>query len=96
MTEDNGRSVDKMAPFNWLVYLLQTRVRGKPFTYADVPLTSREFRQRHGLNKGVGEFLRYAAYSPASVIERLLMPVAETAQIWRKTYGVSTFVARKL
>lgn len=96
VTEDNGRSVYKMAPFNWLVFLIQTRVRGKPFTYADVPLTSREFRQRHGLKKGLGEFLRYAAYSPPSVIERLLMPVVETAQIWRKTYGVSTYVARKL
>ena len=96
VTEDNGRSVDKMAPFNWLVYLVQTRVHGKPFTYADVPLTSREFRQRHGLKKGLEEFLRYASYSPASVIERLMMPVVETTQIWRKTYGVSTYVGRKL
>jgi SAM-dependent methyltransferase len=96
VTEDNGRSVDKMAPFNWLVFLMRTRVRGEPFTYADLPLTSREFRQRYRLKKGLGEFLRYAAYSPASVIERLLMPVVETAQILRKTYGVSTYVARKL
>lgn len=94
--EDNGRSVYKMAPFNWLVFLVQTRLLGKPFTYADVPLTSREFRQSHGLKKGIGEFFRYAAYSPASVIERLVMPVVETVQIWRKTYGVSTYVARKL
>ena len=96
VTEDNGRSVYKMAPVNWLVFLWHTRLRGKPFTYSDVPLTSREFRRLHGLKKGIGEFVRYSAYSPASVIERLLMPAVEAVQIMRKTYGVSTYVARKL
>jgi len=94
--EDNGRSIYKMAPANWLTYLVQTRLRGKPFTCKDVPLSSRDFRRAHGLSKGVGASLKYAAYSPSSVMERLLMPAVETAQSLRKNYGISTYVARKV
>ncbi len=93
--EDNGRSVYKMAPAHWLTFLVRTRLLGKPFPYKDVPLSSREFRRAHGLRKGIGADLKYAAYSPASVVERLLMPAVETMQILRKTYGISTYVARK-
>jgi len=30
------------------------------------------------------------------VLDRMLWPLVETAQILRETYGVSTFVGRKL
>ena len=94
-SEVNGRSIYKMAPAYWLSYLIQTRLRAKPFTFADAPLSSREFRRVHGLSKGVGTSLKYLGYSPVSVVERILFPVVETVQILRKTYGVSTYVARK-
>lgn len=94
-SEDNSRSIYKMAPAHWLSYLIQTRLRGKPFTFADAPLSSREFRRVHGLSKGVGTSLKYLAYSPVSVVERILFPAVEAMQILRKTYGVSTYVARK-
>jgi len=94
--EHNGRSVYKLAPEHWLAFLIQTRLRGKPFTYGDVALSSRQFRRVHGLKKGFSTSLRYAAYSPVSVIERLLLPVVETTQILRKTYGISAYVAQKL
>jgi SAM-dependent methyltransferase len=94
--EDNGRSVYKLAPEHWLAYLLQTRLRKKPFTYADVPLSSRQFRRAHRLDKGIATSLRYLAYSPVSVIERLLLPAVEAIQVQRKTYGISTYVAQKL
>jgi SAM-dependent methyltransferase len=94
--EDNGRTVYKMAPEHWLAFFVQTRLRGKPFTYADVALSSRQFRRVHGLKKGLSASLRYVIYSPVSVIERALLPVVETTQILRKTYGISAYVARKL
>jgi len=96
VTEDNGRSVYKLAPDHWLAYLLHTRVQGEPFKYADVPLSSRQFRRVHGLKKGFAAALRYAVYSPVSVVERLLLPAVEATQILRRTYGISTYVARKL
>jgi len=35
-------------------------------------------------------------YSPASVIDRMLWPAIEAAQILAKKYGISTYAARKL
>src|SRR5712692_5032899 len=93
--EDNGRKIYKLAPVNWLAFLVHTRLMGKTFTYKDVPLTSREFRQVHKLPRGIVAALRYAAYSPASVIDRMLWPAIEAAQILRGTYGITTYVARK-
>ncbi len=94
--EDNGRGIYKLAPHNWLAYMIRTRLRGKAYRYEDVPLTSKEFRQVRNLRPGLGTALKYAAYAPAAVLDRMLWPAIETAQILRKTYGVSTFVARKL
>jgi 2-polyprenyl-3-methyl-5-hydroxy-6-metoxy-1,4-benzoquinol methylase len=93
--EDNGRNVHKMAPTNWLSYLMQTKLKGKPFTCKDAPLGSREFRKLHNLPRGISASLKYAAYSPASVINRILLPAIEAGQILRRTYGISTYVARK-
>ncbi len=93
--EDNGRNVYKMAPVNWLSYFIETRLRRRKFLFRDVPFTREEFLRRHGLRPGIVSSLRYAAYSPASVLDRALWPLIETVQILRKTYGISTFVARK-
>lgn len=96
LEESNKGNIHKLAPTNWLAHGIQTRLRGKEFTYADSPLSSREFRHKHGLNRGIATALRYAAYSPSSVMGRLLLPVIETVQILRKNYGVSTYVGQKL
>ena len=94
VSENNGRDIYKMAPVNWLTYLLR-RLSGKTYTYANVPLTSKEFRRLHNLQPGIATSLKYAAYSPSSVIDRMLWPAIESAQVWANRYGISTFVARK-
>jgi 2-polyprenyl-3-methyl-5-hydroxy-6-metoxy-1,4-benzoquinol methylase len=93
--EDNGRSIYKLAPNNWLAFMMRTKLLGKKYSYEDVPMTSKEFRRVNHLRGGVATALKYAAYSPASVIDRMLWPAIETAQMLRKTYGVSTFVGRR-
>lgn len=93
--EDNGRSIYKLAPNNWLAFMMRTKLLGKKYSYEDVPMTSKEFRRENHLRGGVVTALKYAAYSPASVIDRMLWPAIETAQMLRKTYGVSTFVGRR-
>ena len=93
--EDNGRNIYKLAPVNWLSFMLLTRLKKQKFSFEDIPLTHREFRARHNLPRGLRSSLKYAAYSPASVLDRMLWPAIETAQILRKTYGISTYVARK-
>ncbi len=93
--EDNGRGIYKLAPNNWLGYMAWWRLRGREYRYQDVPLTSKEFRRVRKLPAGLLTSLKYAAYSPVSVVDRMLWPVIETAQILVKRYGVSTYVARK-
>ena len=94
--EDNGRKIYKLAPYNWLGIMVRTHMMGKKYEFGDAPLTSKEFRNVRNLRPGLVTALRYAAYSPAMVVDRMLWPAIETAQILRKTYGVSTYVGRKL
>ncbi len=94
--EDNRGNVYKSTPYGLLSYLIRTRLQRQPYTYKDRPLTSKEFRQLHQLPRGAAADLKYLAYSPLSVFERLFFPVIEAIQIRRKTYGSSTFVARKV
>jgi SAM-dependent methyltransferase len=93
--EDHGDSIYKMAPRNWLPYILQTKLRGKPFTYRDQPISSREFRKTRGLQRGFRAAMQYLAYSPAATFDRMLTPLVEAAQVLRKTYCISTYAARK-
>jgi SAM-dependent methyltransferase len=93
--EDNGGSIYKMSPRNWLPYIVQTKLRGKPFRYNDLPISSREFRRIRGLQRGFRAAMQYAAYSPAATLDRMLTPFVEAAQVLRKTYCISAYVARK-
>ncbi len=94
--EVNGRRIYKLAPYNWLGFMVRTRLLGKKYEFRDAPMTSKEFRGVRNLRPGLVTALKYAAYSPTMVLDRMLWPLIETAQIWRKTYGISTFVGRKL
>jgi SAM-dependent methyltransferase len=94
--EVNGRKIFKLAPYNWLGFMVRTRLLGKKYEFRDAPMTSKEFRSVHNLPSGFVTAMKYAAYSPTMVVDRILWPLIETAQILRKTYGVSTFAGRKL
>ena len=94
--EVNGRKIYKLAPYNWLGFMVRTRLLGKKYEYRDTPMTSKEFRNVRNLRPGLVTALKYGAYSPAMVLDRMLWPLIETAQILRRTYGVSTFVGRRL
>jgi len=93
--EDNNRNVYKVAPANWLQFMLQTKVVGRKFEWKDVPVSSKQYREVHQLRRGMRAALKYAAYSPLSVIDRMLWPFIEWAQIQRGSYGNTTYVARK-
>lgn len=94
--EVNGRKIFKLAPYNWLGFMVRTRLLGKKYEFRDAPMTSKEFRSVRNLPSGFVTAMKYAAYSPTMVVDRILWPLIETGQIVRKTYGVSTFVGRKL
>jgi len=94
--EVNGRKIYKLAPYNWLGFMVRTQLLGRKYEFCDAPLTSKEFRSVHNLRPGFVTALKYAAYSPTMVVDRMFWPLIESVQILRKTYGISTFVGRKL
>jgi SAM-dependent methyltransferase len=89
-----------MSPVNWLQFFVKSRIKGKNFAYRDLPSGRAEFLKLHNLKAGALSTLRFVVHEPATALwnglSRTLLPVVEAIQILRKTYGISTFVARKL
>lgn len=90
------KNIFSMPPANWLIFLIKTRVKKETFSYRDVPLTRPEFLKRNQLQPGLLSTLRFAMDSPFKAMDRALWPFIEIMQILRKSYGVTTYIARKL
>ncbi len=88
-----------MPPANWLHYFVKTKVRGESFSYRDVPPTRADFLKRHGVKAGPVSTMKFIMYEPVTALlnglNQTLLPVVETVQMLRKSYGISTFVGRK-
>jgi len=81
---------------NWLHYYVKTRLRRQPFTYADIPMARPEFFKHYNLKPGILATVKYAVAQPLTALDRALLPVLTWIQILRKTYGISTYVAKRL
>jgi SAM-dependent methyltransferase len=93
--EDNGGHIFTMDPENWLLFVLRNRVLGKKLSWKDLPPGRPEFTERQGLRPGLTSSLRYGLKYPIRVVERPFWPLLRLAQVLRRTYPISTFVARK-
>jgi len=81
---------------NWLHYYVRTKLLRQPFNYADIPMARPEFFKRHDLRPGLLSTLKYVIARPLTALDRALLPVLTGIQILRKTYGSSTYVAKRL
>jgi SAM-dependent methyltransferase len=91
-----GRDIFVQPSYNWLPYYVQTKVRRRPFTYADIPMARPEFFERRNFKPGILSTLKYAIAQPLTALDRALLPALTCIQILRKTYASSTYVARRL
>ena len=91
-----GRDVFVLPSYNWLHYYVKTKLRRQPFTHADIPMARPEFFKRYNLKPGILSTLKYAVAQPLTGLDRALLPALTWIQILRKTYGISTYVARRL
>jgi SAM-dependent methyltransferase len=89
-------NIYRLPPANWLSYWIKTRVRKRKFMFEDLPFTRSEYIARNQLKPGLLSTLKFALHSPVKAIDSALLPVIEMAQTFRKTYGITTYVARKL
>jgi len=90
-----GKDIFVQPSYNWLHYYIQTKLRRRPFTYADIPMARPEFLKRHNLHPGLRSTLRFAAAQPLTALDRALLPLLTGLQILRKTYAHCTYVAKK-
>jgi len=81
---------------NWLHYYVRTKLHRQPFNYADIPMARPEFFKRYNLKPGILATLKYAVAQPLTALDRTLLPLLTWIQILRKTYGSSTYVAKRL
>jgi SAM-dependent methyltransferase len=92
----SDNSIFEMRPVGWLRYFARRAFGRPPIRFEDAAETRIEYFRRMSLRGGVKDSLRFAIANPITSLDRLLLPVYERWQIWRQTYGIVTFVARKL
>ena len=91
-----GKDIFAQPAYNWLHYYIRTKLRRQSFAYAELPMARPEFFKRYKLKPGIVSTLKYAVAQPWTALDRSLLPVLTWVQILRRTYGNSTYVARKL
>lgn len=84
----------QMRPVHWLRHHLRRLIGLPPMNWADLPPEHNAWGQERGLS-GPQLWLRYALAHPLAALDRLTMPLYERVQMARKTYGITTYVARK-
>jgi 2-polyprenyl-3-methyl-5-hydroxy-6-metoxy-1,4-benzoquinol methylase len=91
-----GNDVYETNSVNWLRFLIKTRIKRQQFYFRDRHLTREEYCLMNNRRRGLPTTLRYAISTPVALVEQLLMPLITRFQIWQKTFGECTYVARKL
>lgn len=94
--EDNRNDIFAMPPENFLLFFLKARVLRKAFVWCDLPPSRPQFIHTRGLRPGLRSSLQFALAYPLRTLDRALRPAMERLQMRRKTYGISTYVARKV
>src|SRR5258708_32225535 len=51
--EVNGRKIYKLAPYNWLGFMVRTRLVGKKYEFRDAPLPTKEFGTGYNFRRGL-------------------------------------------
>ena len=95
VSADYSDRVYTMRPVNWLRYLVEARLRGRPFTWQDAEFSRATYLARRGWSKTPWTTALFAATHPHFVFDRLLLRPYELIQMKRRTYGIVTYVARK-
>jgi len=90
---DYDNRIYSLPPRHWLHRGLR-RAFGGELSWP-TPATYQEYLEGTGRTRSAASLLRYCLFSPVSVLDRVLLPLIERVQIWRRTYGIVTYVARK-
>lgn len=95
---DYSDQIYGMFPVNWLLYYVYY-FTGKKLEYQNLPLSRHEYLSQYQLPKTILSNLKYAIYlakNPLNIIDMILMPLFAQYQIFSKSYGIVTYVAKKV
>lgn len=90
-----GKDIYQMKPVGWLIYKLNHLLGRPPLALEEFPQTRQAWLNDKGLKNSVINSLRYSVSHPIVILDRLLLPLYEQWQILTKTYGITTYVAKK-
>ena len=90
---DHSNAIFEIPATNWLSYFAR-RLTGRPFRWED-RRSLVQFRRMHHLPSGPRSALRFFLSSPISVVDRALVPFLDRYFMWRRSYSIVTYVARK-
>lgn len=92
---DYSDKIYSMIPENWLRFYVYKYLLRRPMRWEDTAEPRLEYLARHGWPNNFRFNLLYALTHPFTVVERRLARLVGKWQIWRRTYGVVTYVAEK-
>lgn len=89
-----SNAIFEMLPTN-VLYYLWARLRRRPLLWRDLPESRRCYTRRKRLDSSIGTTLRYAITHPSAAADRCAATLYAYWQMWRKSYGIITVIARK-
>jgi SAM-dependent methyltransferase len=88
-------TIFEMRATNWLFHALRRIFVRAPMAWQELPETRQSWLARTGREPSAANHLRFALAHPLVILDRLLLPAYEAWQRMTKSYGISTYVARK-
>jgi SAM-dependent methyltransferase len=90
---DYSNEIFAMPATNWLRFLLK-QLQGRDFKWEDRRSAS-AFNRAHDLRPGLTSALRFYARFPLTLFDHAMIPFLDRYQIWRRSYAIVTYVARR-
>jgi SAM-dependent methyltransferase len=94
-TADYSNHIYSMPPRDFLHYWFTRYVKRRAFLWADRPESLVNYLAAKGLARNWLSVAGYILSHPATVLDRLLAPVAQRIQIWRRRSGIVVYVTRR-
>lgn len=96
VSSDHGAGITAMGARGAVAYFFTRFVKGRPYEWRDRPIGYREYLSNENLMTGPVSLLRFAISHPIAFLDRLVEPLVVQGQKRLGSYGITTYVARKL
>ncbi len=96
VTADFNKNIYGMGTRGAVKYFFARHIMRKPYEWSDQPASFRRFCEHRNLDVNGLSLVRFIVADPVACLDRLAEPFVERWQLLTNTYGIVTYVARKL